>query len=209
MIVFKFLYRSFRVRIGYKWKVMKRIYILIVVLVNFCTISFSQETGWQIVDTVRVSERVYKVSVKKDLYSYENIRDSLRYLPDDVEWRYLGDSYPVRPFNFNEMVEMIVKELRYRITKQVCNEVGYFTLGFYLYADMEGNIKEVVPGIPAKLYPYFSVVDFDRVVMRLLNCRIYVDHKNPAFAKGRWVRCIFTIVESQWLETLQKYESEP
>ena len=188
---------------------MKRFFCLIVVLVNFCTISFSQETGWQIVDTVRVSERVYKVSVKKDLYSYENIRDSLRYLPDDVEWRYLGDSYPVRPFNFNEMVEMIVKELRYRITKQVCNEVGYFTLGFYLYADMEGNIKEVVPGIPANIYPHFSVADFDRVVMRLLNCRIYVDGKNPAFAKGRWVRCIVPITDKHWLRVLQKYEPEP
>lgn len=187
---------------------MKRFFCLIVVFMSLCTVSFSQETGWQIIDTVRVSGRVYKVSVNDGLYIYENTRDSLRHLPDNVDWRYLGDNYPVYPSNYDEMVEMIVKELRYRITKQVCNEIGRFILNFFLYADMEGNIKEIVPGIPAKLHPYFSVVDFDRVMMRLLNCRIYVDCKNPAFAKGRWVRCIFTIVDSQWLETLQQYEPE-
>lgn len=187
---------------------MKRIYFLIVVLVNFCAISFSQETGWQLVDTVRVSERVYKVSVKKNLYIYENVRDSLRYLPDDVDWRYLGDNYPVRPFGRDDIPEILVEEVGFEITKQICSEIGGFILNFFIYTDMEGNIKEVVPGIPAKLYPYFSVADFDRVMMRLLNYRIYIDCKNPAFSKGRWVRCIVPITDKHWLRVLQKYEPE-
>ena len=111
---------------------MKRFFCLIVVLMSLCTVSFSQETGWQIIDTVRVSGRVYKVSVNDGLYIYENTRDSLRHLPDNVDWRYLGDNYPVYPSNYDEMVEMIVKELRYRITKQVCNEIGRFIFNFFL-----------------------------------------------------------------------------
>ena len=86
---------------------MIRFFCLIVVFMSLCTVSFSQETGWQIIDTVRVSGRVYKVSVNDGLYIYENTRDSLRHLPDNVDWRYLGDNYPVYPSNYDEMVEKL------------------------------------------------------------------------------------------------------
>lgn len=191
---------------------MKRIYCLIVVLLSFYVMSFCQESEMQIIDTVRISENMYKIGIDGEWYVYENMNDTLRLLPDNIDYRYLGDSYPVKFLQHEEMFEMIAKELHHKMTKQVCDEIRnkmpYHVWNFYLYADVEGNIKEVVTHIPANVYPYFSVADFDRIMPKILKYRLTVDNENQAFAKGRWVRYVFTITIPRWYKTLQKYEQK-
>ncbi len=81
---------------------MKRLFCLIVMFVGFGVAIFGQfisgdiiGSKWKVIDTVCISNRIYKVSVIRNLYAYENTRDSLRFLPDNVDWRYLRDIYPV------------------------------------------------------------------------------------------------------------------
>lgn len=186
---------------------MKRFCILAMLLMGIYTLSFGQgKNETTVLDTVYVSGRGYKVCIDSNRgISYENINDTLRFLPDNVDGRYLGYSYPVYPGKY--IYKKVYDVFGPKFTKQICNEIGNFCLILSLYVDKEGHVKEATFYMNEKLRPYFSVENFDKLMMSLLQSQIYVG-ETPAFDNARWIRCLVLVNNTTWLSLCSKYGTE-